>query len=86
MVLLVKMTIIIWLIIGASLLIMPRFQSGRVLTSQNLLPKMPSLPVQVITKEDVLLLGEAYKNGTTKFSVNGNQHFALVTVTFHMAS
>ena len=36
--------------------------------------------------DPVLLLGEAYRNGTTKFSVKGNDHFALVTLTFHSGS
>ena len=51
-----------------------------------------SRPLQIVQNslqfmnDPVLLLGESYKNGTTKFSVNGNEHFALVTVTFHMGN
>ena len=51
-----------------------------------------SRPLQIVQNsiqcmnDPVLLLGDAYRNGTTKFSVNGNDHFGLVTVTFHMGS
>ena len=47
-----------------------------------------SRPLQIVNQSlqymnaDVLLLGEALKNGCTKFSVVGQNYFALVTLTF----
>ena len=32
--------------------------------------------------DPILLLGEAIKSGTTKFSVQGNDYFSLVTLNF----